>query len=975
VITVSIDGSTPITHTVTAAEAAAPATPISVLLPATDITAAGQGPATITTTYADAAGNPATGTPLTTNLTIDTQVPTTPTVDALSTNDTTPVITGTVTLLSGETLTVTVNGATYNNVTVDGTGHWSIDTATAPVSSGILGAFVDGQSYEVVATAKDAANNTASDITANELHIDTTALAPSLALAHDLGGSSTDLLTSDGTINVTGLEVGATWQYSLDGGTSWQPGNGGAATTTTTGSFVANAGSYGAGSVVVKQTDAAGNTSVDGELVSTTTVAQRTLHVLTGETNDSAQITGLSDGGYVVFWKAMTDAGVTQCFTQRYDSANSVVGSPVALAASADSDSLSLVITATVNGGYVAAWRSNNGTDTDVRIQYVDQYNTAGPSVLIGGATTLGYPKIAALDNAGVFTGVAVVYESSGNGSLLEAYDANGTQVLSPVQVTDQQSTGGNDNLSLTALANGGYVIASVKGINQNCYIHLEQYDSNHQQVSTTDFPTLQRHHPDITAMPDGGYVVTYAEYYYFSSANLFFQRFDAAGNALTGIQTVAGPAGLNHDPVVTALGNGDYVLAWSASTSDGNGYDVFVQRFDGASNLAAGPMSQLHGEAGNYGDGGDNNVKLVALTGGGYVVTWYGFTATQDSEIFFQQYDATGATTGGVQHLQGWANGDADYPSALTALSDGGFAISWTGHDGAASEILTQRFDASGNLVPETLALTVDNTAPTLQSSSPADEGAVGADANISLTFSENMALGSSGHILLKNLSGGADIDIDLANPAGQLSVVDNKLVINPSADLTVGHSYAVHVDAGAVTDAAGNAFAGIANDTTLNFVAGLPSELHLGTVSGIDLNLIGGFTTSGGQRYYYLDLSNDGSAMDAFTDGVDHNALDALFNGGADTVDTQPGGAVAGVDDARTVLVGGYTLVLPTEAELTTALPQIPNGSDKWSFWDGYWSATQTAADEHAYIMHPMGYMSTDQDVNSYVVALQVL
>jgi hypothetical protein len=44
VITVSIDGSTPITHTVTAAEAAArtSATPISVLLPATDITAAGQ---------------------------------------------------------------------------------------------------------------------------------------------------------------------------------------------------------------------------------------------------------------------------------------------------------------------------------------------------------------------------------------------------------------------------------------------------------------------------------------------------------------------------------------------------------------------------------------------------------------------------------------------------------------------------------------------------------------------------------------------------------------------------------------------------------------------------------------------------------------------------------------------------------------------------------------------------------------------
>jgi hypothetical protein len=73
VITVSIDGSTPVSYTVTAADVAAPATPISVLLPAADITAAGQGPATITTTYADAAGNAAA--PVTTAVDIDTIAP------------------------------------------------------------------------------------------------------------------------------------------------------------------------------------------------------------------------------------------------------------------------------------------------------------------------------------------------------------------------------------------------------------------------------------------------------------------------------------------------------------------------------------------------------------------------------------------------------------------------------------------------------------------------------------------------------------------------------------------------------------------------------------------------------------------------------------------------------------------------------------------------------------------------------------
>jgi hypothetical protein len=44
-----------------------------VLLPAADITAAGQGPATITTTYADAAGNAAA--PVTTAVDIDTVAP------------------------------------------------------------------------------------------------------------------------------------------------------------------------------------------------------------------------------------------------------------------------------------------------------------------------------------------------------------------------------------------------------------------------------------------------------------------------------------------------------------------------------------------------------------------------------------------------------------------------------------------------------------------------------------------------------------------------------------------------------------------------------------------------------------------------------------------------------------------------------------------------------------------------------------
>jgi hypothetical protein len=354
--------------------------------------------------------------------------------------------------------------------------------------------------------------------------------------------------------------------------------------------------------------------------------------------------------------------------------------------------------------------------------------------------------------------------------------------------------------------------------------------------------------------------------------------------------------------------------------------------------------------------------------------LAWTEFTTTQATETFFQQYSSTGVAVDGVQHLQGWQNGSDDYPSVLTALSDGGFAISWGGFDGvAASEILIQRFDASGHLMPETLALTVDNNAPTLLGSNPVDEGTLATGDNITLRFSEDIALNSTGHVLLKDLTAGTQTDIDLTNPAGQLSVSDHRLIINPMTGLFAGHSYAVQLDAGAVIDKAGNLFAGITDDTTLNFVAVEPSVLHLGIVSGIDLNLVGGFTTSTGQRYYYLDRSNNGDGLDSYMDNYSHDELDALFNGGADTVDTQLGGAVAGVDDARTVVVGSYTLVLPTAAELTAALTEIPTGSNEWPAY-GYMSATQTSAGVHE-MVHPAGYSVSDVDTNSYLYAIQVV
>jgi hypothetical protein len=93
---------------------------------------------------------------------------TVPTVDTVSTSSLTPVLTGSATLAAGETMTVSVAGATYDVVPV--AGSWSLDLATAVPSSGAL-TLVLNTRYSVVATVTDLAGNVASDSSTNELTV------------------------------------------------------------------------------------------------------------------------------------------------------------------------------------------------------------------------------------------------------------------------------------------------------------------------------------------------------------------------------------------------------------------------------------------------------------------------------------------------------------------------------------------------------------------------------------------------------------------------------------------------------------------------------------------------------------------------------------------------------------------------------------------------------------------------------------
>ncbi|MBK9205680.1 MAG: hypothetical protein IPL73_25285 [Candidatus Obscuribacter sp.] len=61
----------------------------------------------------------------------------------------------------------------------------------------------------------------------NQIYLDGTApVAPGIALATDSGTSNSDGITNVGTVNVSGIEAGATWQYSTNSGSSFSTGSG-----------------------------------------------------------------------------------------------------------------------------------------------------------------------------------------------------------------------------------------------------------------------------------------------------------------------------------------------------------------------------------------------------------------------------------------------------------------------------------------------------------------------------------------------------------------------------------------------------------------------------------------------------------------------------------------------------------------------------------------------------------------------------
>lgn len=157
-----------------------------------------------------------------------------------------------------------------------------------------------------------------------------------------------------------------------------------------------------------------------------------------------------------------------------------------------------------------------------------------------------------------------------------------------------------------------------------------------------------------------------------------------------------------------------------------------------------------------------------------------------------------------------------------------------------------------------------VDKEGPVLKSSSPADDRVgVTADSPIVLSFNEGIRFGA-GAVVLHKADGSVVESFNAASPAARAQVSFNELKLVPTNPLEAATDYYITVDANAVADASGNAFAGIQVASKLNFrTADGPTALVLGDVLFLAANaqapdafaFVLTRAVTGGTRIYFTD------------------------------------------------------------------------------------------------------------------------
>ena len=503
------------------------------------------------------------------------------------------------------------------------------------------------------------------------------------------------------------------------------------------------------------------NSTIDSTLVADTLVNTD----IAGRQSQSS-VTALADGGWVVTWMSYDQDGYAYgVYGQRYDATGALQGTEFKINTYTDPASTGTTgyyfptgpsVTALSDGGWVATWTSP-GQDGSDSATYGQRY-------------------------------------TSGGDRLGQEFRINTYTDL------DQALP------SVTALTDGGWVVTWMSNgqDGSNFGIYGQRYTSIgatlEQEFRINTYTTNDQFYQSVTGLADGGWVVTWisaGQTGVENSYGIYGQRYSASG-AMQGAEfaVTPNPADIGILPKVAALADGGWVVTWTSlvSVTEENG-DVYGQRY-GADGSKQGTGFLVT----SYTNAAQGYASVTGLENGGFVVTWV--SDGQDGSsygIYGQRYDAYGVRQGSEFRVNAYTDLNQDEPS-VTALTDGGWVVTWSSDEQDGSGIYAKRYTAQG-LANSALSSDVAG-APEFQSAVASADGQ-----KITLTYNEVMSStkAAAGDFVVE--IGGTSASVTNVAVRGVTVILTLATVIGQGQTVTVRYTDPTSGDdVNAVQDALGN-------------------------------------------------------------------------------------------------------------------------------------------------------------------------
>ena len=139
---------------------------------------------------------------------------------------------------------------------------------------------------------------------------------------------------------------------------------------------------------------------------------------------------------------------------------------------------------------------------------------------------------------------------------------------------------------------------------------------------------------------------------------------------------------------------NGGWIAAWQSGEGGTDGFGVFLRLFD-AGGLGGPEIHVNQKTAANQGE-----ISVTMLGDGGFLVTWtdMDYAASGEWEIYQRRYDASGTPLTGEMPVN-LTTSDMQASPDVIATPDGGWIVAWTssGQAGPNRDIFMRRFDSTG--------------------------------------------------------------------------------------------------------------------------------------------------------------------------------------------------------------------------------------------------------------------------------------